>query len=41
MVTIQTHRNAIGSYHDKPICYPRMDMEIVIYYRVIQIAKIQ
>ena len=40
MVTIQAHRNAIGHTMMKPVCYLRIDMEIVIHYRVVQTAKI-
>ena len=31
----------LGHTMIKRVCYPRMDMEIVIHYPVIQIAKIQ
>ena len=31
----------LGHTMIKPVGYPRMDIEIVIHYRVIQFAKIQ
>ena len=39
MVTIQALQNAIGRIMIKPVFYHRMDMELVIHYRVTQIAK--